>query len=131
MPKYEQKRWSGDRIREALAGYGYITPNFLGFLAFVSIPIIVSFYFAFTEYSVLSPPKFVGLRNFKELLWFHHEDVPVFKSEVNEKGVVTQKLVTKTVSKPDGTTAEICPSEFTMKGAWIEFANTTSVVPVK
>jgi len=102
MPRYEHKRWSGDRIREMLAGYGYITPNFLGFLAFISIPIIVSFYFAFTEYSVLTPPKWVGLRNFKELLSFHYEDVPVFVTEKNEKGLEVQRLVTKSVTKPDG-----------------------------
>jgi multiple sugar transport system permease protein len=106
MPKYEQRRWSGDRVREALTGFAYITPNFLGFLAFVSIPILVSFYFAFTEYSVLTPPKWVGLRNFKELLWYHYEDVPVFEKAETPEGKPYDKLVTKQVVKADGTVAE-------------------------
>jgi multiple sugar transport system permease protein len=106
MAKYEQKRWSGDRIREAFAGYGYLTPNFLGFLAFVSIPIVVSFYFAFTDYDVLTPPRWAGLRNFRDLLWYHHEDVPQFETVKNEKGKTYERLVTQKVIQPDGTELE-------------------------
>lgn len=109
--RYENKRWSGDRIREAFAGYGYILPNFLGFLAFVSIPIVVSLYFAFTEYSVLEPPKWVGTRNFVALLGFHKEEVPVFETVKNERGIDVQRLVTESVTNADGTTSRVPVTE--------------------
>src|SRR5512137_2277163 len=111
MAKDTRRRWSGDRLREAFAGYGFILPNFLGFCAFVSIPIIVSFYFAFTEYSVLEPPKWVGTRNFTELLGFHREDVPVFRTEKNERGIEVQRLVTTSVTRPDGTIEQVPVTE--------------------
>ena len=102
MARYEHSRWSGARIRESLAGYGFIMPNFLGFLAFTSIPIIVSFYFAFTEYNVLHPPKFVGLRNFKDILGLHHEEVPVMETVTGEDGETIEKPEMKEVTDADG-----------------------------
>jgi multiple sugar transport system permease protein len=104
--KYEQTRWSGARFREALAGYGFIGGNFLGFLAFTSIPIIISCYLAFTEYHVLTPPKYVGLRNFKELLWYHYEDVAVTEKVKTESGEEFDEIKMKTVTNADGTTSE-------------------------
>jgi multiple sugar transport system permease protein len=108
MAKYEQSRWSGARFREALTGYGFISGNFLGFLCFTSIPIVISFYLAFTEYHVLTPPKFVGARNFKEILWFHYEDVPVTETvpTADGKGKFEQ-IKMKTVANDDGTTSQV------------------------
>jgi len=101
------RRMSGARIREMMAGYGFIAPNFIGFLVFVSIPIVFSFYFAFTEYHVLTPPKWVGLRNFKEILGFHYEEVPVVdmvtvKDEDGEETQVEQ-IRTREIVAEDGT----------------------------
>ena len=101
-----RKRISGARIREMLAGYGFIMPNFLGFLIFVSLPIVVSFYFAFTEYRVLTPPKYVGMRNFKEILCFHYEDVPVIDTFTAADGDPLERVRTREVTGPDGVLAE-------------------------
>jgi len=61
------------RVRRPLAGYLFLTPNFLGFLAFMFIPLAVSLVLAFTNWRMLSwPPHFVGLGNFQKLLGFHH-----------------------------------------------------------
>lgn len=50
-----------------LAGYLFIAPWLLGFLAFTVIPMLASFYFAFTDYSSLdqiTDARWVGLENF-------------------------------------------------------------------
>lgn len=105
MPRNGKKK-SGARIREMLAGYGFIAPNFLGFMFFVSIPIIASFYFSFTEYTVLKPPKYVGLRNYKEILGWHKEDVPVVDTVVKEDGDTYELERTEKVTQPDGTVVD-------------------------
>ncbi len=50
--------------REAIAGYIFIFPWILGFLVLRLGPMLASLFFSFTEYSILNPPKFVGLGNF-------------------------------------------------------------------
>ncbi|MCW5850545.1 MAG: sugar ABC transporter permease [Anaerolineae bacterium] len=47
-----------------LTGYLFIAPWLIGFFAFTLIPMIASLYFSFTEYSVLSSPRWIGLDNF-------------------------------------------------------------------
>lgn len=59
--------------REALAAYGFLLPNFVGFLAFTSIPVIVSLLMAFTHWNIFKQPFWVGLENFRSLLGFHRE----------------------------------------------------------
>ena len=48
----------------ALWGYAFISPWLVGLAVFVAGPIIASFYLSFTEYDILSPPRFTGLRNY-------------------------------------------------------------------
>ncbi|MFQ5804835.1 MAG: carbohydrate ABC transporter permease [Phycisphaerae bacterium] len=50
------------------AGYLFILPNFLGFLAFSFLPIFVSLALAFMRCSLLDEPRFVGLQNFRAIL---------------------------------------------------------------
>jgi len=64
------------KTREALGGYAFIMPNFVGFLIFTSIPVVASFFLAFYKWDVITPwqeAEFVGLANFTRLLGFHHE----------------------------------------------------------
>ncbi|CAN5478984.1 sugar ABC transporter permease [soil metagenome] len=53
--------------RDARVGFLFALPWILGFLIFLAYPLIASFYYSFTNYSVLRPPKFVGLANYREL----------------------------------------------------------------
>ena len=53
--------------RKALQGYLYISPFLLGFLLFVLGPAIASAYFSFTQYQILSPPRFAGLANYARI----------------------------------------------------------------
>ena len=59
--------------REALAAYGFLLPNFIGFLVFTSIPVVVSLVMAFTHWNIFKAPTWVGLENFVSLLGFHRE----------------------------------------------------------
>ncbi|WP_144455838.1 carbohydrate ABC transporter permease [Niallia taxi] len=52
---------------ENLAGYAFISPFIIGFMAFTIIPMAVSLYLSFTSYDLFSTPVWVGLDNFKEM----------------------------------------------------------------
>ena len=56
--------------REALWGYLFLSPWIIGFLAFVFVPMIVTFIFTFTNVNLLQaePLRFVGLDNWQRLL---------------------------------------------------------------
>src|SRR5215475_6323049 len=49
--------------REALAGYLFILPTFLGYTTFVIGPILAAIGISLTSYDMLSAPKLVGLAN--------------------------------------------------------------------
>ena len=59
--------------KEALAGYLFLLPNFLGFLVFTLIPVAFSLVLSLVRWDMLSAPKFVGLENFTSLLGFHSQ----------------------------------------------------------
>jgi len=48
----------------------FIAPALLLFLIFIFVPLFASLYLSFTQYNVLHPPQWVGLENFRQLL-FH------------------------------------------------------------
>ena len=56
--------------KNLLKGILFISPWIIGFLVFTAYPLLSSLYYSFTEYNVISPPTFVGLDNYKQLL-FH------------------------------------------------------------
>jgi len=52
-----------------LAGYLFISPWLIGFFGFMIIPMIISIYLSFTRYNVLTPPRWIGLQNFKDIFY--------------------------------------------------------------
>lgn len=52
------------RRKENLIGYLFIAPWLACFLAFTAVPFLASFVLSFTEYNMLSAPKFIGLQNY-------------------------------------------------------------------
>jgi len=52
-----------------LAGYLFLSPWLIGFFAFTFLPILASFFLAFTDYDILSQPKWVGLENFTRMFF--------------------------------------------------------------
>lgn len=57
--------------REAGTAYLFILPWIIGFIIFTIGPMVASLYFSFTNYNIVDPPQWVGLRNFIKL--FHDE----------------------------------------------------------
>ena len=45
----------------------FISPWIIGFLGFFVYPLLLSLYYSFTEYNLLQPPKWVGLKNYTSL----------------------------------------------------------------
>lgn len=54
--------------RDARVGIIFALPWILGFLIFMAYPLIASFITSFTNFSILRPPSFIGVQNYKELL---------------------------------------------------------------
>jgi multiple sugar transport system permease protein len=61
-------RLAGVQAREALKGYAFISPWLIGFFAFTLLPVALSFYYSLCSYSLLQPPVFRGLENYRTLL---------------------------------------------------------------
>lgn len=57
-----------NKIREALWGYLFITPNFLVVLVFTIFPVFFSLYMSMTDWNILSDPNFIGLANYQKIL---------------------------------------------------------------
>ena len=51
-------------VKKSLWGHAFVLPWILGLLIFWIGPIIASFYYSFTAYDVLSPPRWIGLDNY-------------------------------------------------------------------
>ena len=79
-PRSRARRWLGGfGKRETWAAYAFLSPWVIGFLVFTSGPMIASFVLSFTEYDVISSPRNVGLRNYRDLL----DDPKIVKSLQN------------------------------------------------
>ena len=50
------------------AGYVFTLPFIIGFFVFLLVPMLLSIYYSFCDYDILSPPRFIGLDNFAEML---------------------------------------------------------------
>jgi len=51
-------------LREIIEGYLYIAPWLIGFLALTLGPMLASFYYSFTQYSIVRAPRWIGLENY-------------------------------------------------------------------
>jgi len=54
---------------EALEGYLWISPWFLGLIIFTAGPILASLYLSFTQYKIGDIPQWIGLENYREALY--------------------------------------------------------------
>ncbi|APC39513.1 carbohydrate ABC transporter permease [Clostridium estertheticum] len=52
-----------------VTGYILIAPWLIGFLIMYAIPMVISLYFSFTKYNLLSAPRFIGIDNFKRMFF--------------------------------------------------------------
>lgn len=61
------KKSSNITRRNRLTAYAFLLPNFIGFLTFTLVPIIVAFGLSFYKWDSANPAVFVGLKNFFKL----------------------------------------------------------------
>jgi len=55
-------------INEPWEAYAFLGPWILGLLGFTIIPMIMSLYFSFTQYDMMTSPRWIGLANFTDML---------------------------------------------------------------
>lgn len=68
--------------RNNLKGLLFVSPWIIGFLAFYLYPILQSCYYSFTDFNVFQTPKFIGLKNYRDLFMGTPSDL-FFKSLYN------------------------------------------------
>ncbi|OGS18423.1 MAG: hypothetical protein A3J83_01005 [Elusimicrobia bacterium RIFOXYA2_FULL_40_6] len=84
-------------IHNTLVGYGFLFPNIAGFLLFTSLPVIVSFVLTFLQWDILTPPKFIGLANWINLVkdkdfWYYLYNTFFFMLGIPLKMIVALAL---------------------------------------
>lgn len=71
-----RRRMGAARRREARAFYLFAAPWIVGFVLLTVGPMLASLYLSFTNYDLFSPPQWLGLQNYSDLLstdtTFHH-----------------------------------------------------------
>jgi multiple sugar transport system permease protein len=53
--------------RALLRGFAFVSPWLIGFLVFTLVPVALSLYYSFTDYTLLQPPIFTGAENYRTL----------------------------------------------------------------
>lgn len=61
----------GGSPSETRAAVAFLAPNLAGFLLFTLIPVGAALLLSLFDWNLFTPPTFVGLRNFADLLGFH------------------------------------------------------------
>src|SRR2546421_4370855 len=56
------------RTKQRLTILTFIAPALIGILIFFVYPLISALYFSFTKFNLLTPPEFVGFRNYQNML---------------------------------------------------------------
>lgn len=54
--------------KQSTAGFLFTLPFVIGLLVFLLVPMIISLYYSFCKYNILSPPQFIGLDNYKNMM---------------------------------------------------------------
>ncbi|OGW84808.1 MAG: hypothetical protein A2987_02520 [Omnitrophica bacterium RIFCSPLOWO2_01_FULL_45_10] len=87
------------RLNEHKWSYFFIAPAVLLFVVFIVGPLIASFYWSFTEYNGIHPPKWVGLANYKTIFfddprfWKAIKNTVIYTLGVIPPGVVLSLLL--------------------------------------
>src|SRR5256885_3126183 len=56
------------RTKQRLTVLTFMAPALIGIIAFFVYPLITAIYFSFTKFNLLTPPEWVGLRNYQNML---------------------------------------------------------------
>lgn len=56
---------------QIISGWFFLSPNLLGFLIFFAGPLLLSFYFSFTDSDAFTRPNWIGFENYAKILNIH------------------------------------------------------------
>ena len=56
------------KTQDTIWSYFFISPFLIGLILFTIGPMIASLYYSFTQYNVLTPPRWIGAENYTKLL---------------------------------------------------------------
>ncbi len=62
-----KKKKSRLNRREWMAGYLFLLPNFIGFLVFTGVPVVMGFIISLTDYTGFGSANFVGIDNYLKM----------------------------------------------------------------
>jgi len=105
-PASARRRHSRAFWRRTLAGYAFITPNFLAFVLFVAGPVIAGLALSFTSWDLLSPPVFVGLKNYNNaffvdpLFWLALKNTLYYSLLTVPLGIVVSLALALAMNQP-------------------------------
>ena len=68
-PLSRLKNSLSSKTRNTLSGYLFLTPYLIGLFVFTLYPFISSLYLSFTEYNILSSPKWIGAANYIKMFF--------------------------------------------------------------
>jgi multiple sugar transport system permease protein len=71
-PFFKKPKMLGLSSKEAIAGYLMILPWMIYFLVFIAGPMVGAFAISFTDWDIITGPKWLGFRNFQNLF---HDDI--------------------------------------------------------
>jgi multiple sugar transport system permease protein len=67
LPK-PKSRFSAWKRRETLAAWLFLLPAMIGFIVFFAFPAVRGFYIGMTDSDLLTPPTYIGMENYRDLL---------------------------------------------------------------
>ena len=62
-----KRKWLNLRRREAITAWLFLTPVLIGFFVFTAFSMVFSLYISFTDWNILSDPKWIGFDNYIQL----------------------------------------------------------------
>ena len=65
----ERRQYRWYRLQRRWEGYLFLLPNISGFLLFTAFPVVASLALSFFRWDLLTPPVYVGTKNFETLLF--------------------------------------------------------------
>ena len=72
QPRVRRRRWSPGVRHDLINGLLFVSPWLIGLLIFTLYPLVASFYYSFTDYNILQPPKSVGVSNYVDMFTKNH-----------------------------------------------------------
>lgn len=64
----KKTRMSRQELQDQIAGMLFVSPWVIGFILWTLVPMASSFYYSFTHYDLLTPPRWLGVANYTNLI---------------------------------------------------------------